>query len=90
MCTYVYVYVYTWMFIQLHPLIHANDRDPRAVFDLLRSTRQILVCTLICGSSSSSMLCSSFHGEYRGTSLERSNAPLGPYSRIMPMALLWS
>jgi len=26
---------------------------------------------------------------YRGTSLIRNRAPLGPYSRIMPMALLW-
>ena len=27
---------------------------------------------------------------YRGTSLIRNNAPLGPYSRTMPMALWWS
>ena len=27
---------------------------------------------------------------YRGTSLIRNKAPLGPYIRIMPMALWWS
>jgi len=27
---------------------------------------------------------------YRGTSLIRNNAPLGPYSRTMPRALWWS
>ena len=27
---------------------------------------------------------------YRGTSLIRNKAPLGPYSRTMPMALWWS
>jgi len=27
---------------------------------------------------------------YRGTSLTRNSAPLGPYSRTMPRALWWS
>ena len=30
-----------------------------------------------------------FSGEYRGTSLMRNSAPLGPYSRTMPRALWW-
>ena len=31
------------------------------------------------------------HGpSYRGTSLIRNSAPLGPYSRTMPRALWWS
>ena len=29
-------------------------------------------------------------GEYRGTSLMRNSAPLGPYSRTMRRALWWS
>ena len=29
------------------------------------------------------------HAQYRGTSLIRNIAPLGPYSRTMPRALWW-
>ena len=35
------------------------------------------------------MLLNGYPG-YRGTSLIRNNAPLGAYSRTMPMALWWS
>ena len=37
-----------------------------------------------------SSLLASCRGVYRGTSLIRNSPSLGPYSRLMPRALLWS
>jgi len=57
------------------------------VFGFRGSTVQGLVCKV---SSVEFRVQGSGRGVYRGTSLIRNSAPLGPYSRNMPRALWWS
>ena len=56
------------------------DWAPRRGCDPMRRARM---------DSSHLNICD-FSERYRGTSLKRSSAPLGPYSRNMPRALWWS
>ena len=55
---------------------------PAKVFVLMIASRDTCPCSL--GSEPSRP-----HGLYRGTSLIRNSAPLGPYSRTMLRALWW-
>ena len=74
-------------FWQVSPRIERErerDRGREGERDQIRNHREREI------RSELSLHAQASSGRCRGTSLIRNNAPLGPYSRTMPMALWWS